>query len=82
MELTRAQGRTPEIEAAVDNMFEYHAWTEHQVAIGKKVREILAEAAKVIIEHVPPSADRSAAIRKLREARMDANSAITHGGKY
>jgi hypothetical protein len=26
--------------------------------------------------------DRKTAIRKLREARMDANSAITHAGKY
>jgi hypothetical protein len=25
---------------------------------------------------------RTTAIRKIREARMDANSAITHGGKY
>lgn len=82
MELTRVQGRNAEIEAAVDNMFDYHSWTQTQIVAGAMVREALAEAAKVIIEHVPPSADRSAAIRKLREARMDCNSAITHGGKY
>lgn len=82
MELTRAQGRTPEIEAAVDNMFDFHAWNELQVAEGKQVREALAAAVKVIIDVVPPSADRSAAIRKVREARMDCNSAITHRGKY
>jgi hypothetical protein len=35
----------------------------------------------VIIETVPPSPDRSVAIRKLREARMDCNSAITFDGK-
>lgn len=82
MELTRAQGRTPEIEAAVDNIFDYHAWNEIQVEDGKQVRKALAEAVKVIIDVVPPSADRSAAIRKIREARMDCNSAITHRGKY
>ncbi len=82
MEFSRVQGRTPEIEASIDNCFDYHAWDETKIEAGKKVRQALAEACKVIVEHVPPSADRSAAIRKIREARMDANSAITHGGKY
>ncbi len=82
MEFTRAFGRTPEIEAAIDNAFEYHRWNEEQTAHGVEVRKALVEAVKVIVEHVPPSADRSAAIRKIREARMDANSAITHGGKF
>lgn len=71
-----------EIIATVDDMFEYHKWTDEQVLDSKEVREVLAHAVKVIIKNVPPSADRSAAIRKIREARMDCNSAITHGGKY
>jgi hypothetical protein len=82
MEFSRVQGRTPEIEAAIDNCFDYHTWDEAKIEAGRKVRKALAEAVKVIVEHIPPSADRSAAIRKIREARMDANSAITHGGKY
>jgi hypothetical protein len=73
---------TPEVEAAIDDAFEYHKWTDSQVESGKKIREALANAVKAIIKGAPPSADRSAAIRKCREARMDANSAITHGGKY
>lgn len=82
MELVQMQGRNPEIESIVDDMFEYHVWDTRKIESGKKVRQALAEAVKVIVEHVPASEDRSTAIRKIREARMDANSAITHGGKY
>ena len=77
-----ARNVTPDIEAQVNDMFLYHTWDESKVARGALVREALAEAVKVIVANVPPSADRSAAIRKLREARMDCNSAITHDGKY
>jgi hypothetical protein len=82
MDFTRAIGLTPEAAAAVDDAFTYHAWTPDMVARGTQVREALANAVKVIIENVPAGPDRNVAIRKLREARMDANSAITHGGKY
>lgn len=60
----------------------YHPWTQEQIEKGDKVRSVLGEAVKVIIENCPPSPDRSIAIRKLREARMDANSSITHNGKF
>ena len=82
MDFTRATSLTPEVEASVDDAFEYHKWDQDQVEQGKRIRAILAEAVKVIVRDVPPSPDRSAAIRKLREARMDCNSAITHHGKY
>ena len=71
-----------EVQAEIENMFLYHPWDADKVAHGEAVRKVLIYAMGVIIEHVPPSPDRSAAIRKLREARMDCNSAITHGGKY
>ena len=66
----------------VDDMFEYHRWNDDQIAQGAKVRAALAEAVKVILDCVPPGPDRTVAIRKIREARMDANSAITHHGLY
>lgn len=81
-DFTRATELTPEVSAAVDDAFEYHKWTDEQVEAGKLIRKTLADAVKAIIAGAPPSPDRSAAIRKCREARMDANSAITHGGKY
>lgn len=78
----RATHVTQDVSEQIDDMFEYHPWNEGQRANGAAVRNALARAVKVIIDHVPPGPDRAAAIRKIREARMDANSAITHGGKY
>lgn len=82
MDFTRANELTAEVAATIDDAFEYHKWTPEQVAQGVEVRKALADAVKVIVANVPPCPDRNAAIRKLREARMDANSAITHNGKY
>ncbi len=82
VDFTRAKDLTPEVENAINDAFEYHPWTPGMVEAGKQVRAVLANAVKVIVAVVPPGPDRSAAIRKIREARMDANSAITHGGKY
>lgn len=82
MDFTRATLVTPEVEEAVNDAFAYHPWTPAMVERGERVREALADAVKAIIVNVPPGPDRSVAIRKIREARMDCNSAITHGGKY
>jgi hypothetical protein len=81
-DFTRATQCTPDVAALIDDAFNYHPWDALAVEHGKRVREALATAVKVIIDEVPPGPDRSAAIRKIREARMDANSAITHGGRY
>lgn len=82
MDITRAKELTKDVDNAVDDMFFYHRWDDDQVARGALVRESLSEAVREIIINVPPRPDRTAAIRKIREARMDCNSAITHGGKY
>lgn len=82
VDFTRATNVTPEVEKQIEDAFEYHPWTDEQIYRGKLVRSVLTDAVKMIINCVPPGPDRSAAIRKIREARMDANSAITHGGKY
>jgi len=82
VDFTRASSLTNEVSDAIDDAFEYHPWNDYQVAKGRLVREALAGAVKEIVRLVPPGPDRSAAIRKIREARMDANSAITHGGRY
>lgn len=81
-DFTRATELTPEVSDAIDDAFEYHSWNGDQVIAGAKIRTALADAVKAIVACAPPSPDRSAAIRKCREARMDANSAITHGGRY
>lgn len=66
----------------IDDIFEYHKWDDIMIEKGRRVREILGEAFAQIIENVPPCPDRTVALRKIREARMDCNSAITHNGKY
>jgi uncharacterized protein (DUF3084 family) len=81
-DFTRATEVNAEVADSIDDAFEYHKWTDEQVLAGAKIRTALADAVKAIVAGAPPSADRSAAIRKIREARMDANSAITHAGKY
>jgi hypothetical protein len=82
MDFTRATLVTDEVSAAVDDAFEYHKWTVEQVQAGKLIRQALATAVKAIIAGAPPGPDRTVAIRKVREARMDANSAISHNGRY
>lgn len=81
-DVNRATEVTPEVYETVTDMFEYHPWSVEQVEKGRLVREALAAAVRVIVANVPPSPDRTVAVRKIREARMDCNSAITHGGKY
>lgn len=82
MEFTKATVVTPEVEKAIDDAFDYQPWDEAKTAKGRAVRAALAHAVKIIVSSCPPCADRSTAIRKIREARMDCNSAITHEGKY
>lgn len=44
------------------------------------IREAAKYFAKVIVSNVPAGSDRTAAIRKLREAVMTANAGISLGG--
>lgn len=69
-------------DAQLNDVMSYHPWTPEKIEKGTKIREVLGNALRIIIETVPPCADRSAAIRKLRDCRMDCNSAITHDGAF
>ncbi len=82
MDINQATDLNREVEAAIEDAFEYHAWSANQEIRGRAIRKMLELAVKSVVMNVPPCPDRSAAIRKIREARMDCNSAITHGGKY
>ena len=82
MDFTRATELNVEVCEAITDAFEYHKWDEAKIAAGQRVRQALSAAVMVIVQDVPPGPDRTVAIRKVREARMDCNSAITHGGKY
>lgn len=82
VDFTRATEVNAEVREAIADAFTYHDWTVAMIEAGDHVRKALAEAVAVIVANAPPCPDRSSAIRRLREARMDANSAITHAGKY
>ncbi len=61
-------------------IFSYHSPSEDQVDRYGEIREKAKELARVILALCPPCADRSAAIRKVREAVMTANASIAlHG---
>lgn len=84
MNLEEAPG--PEIEekvmvkvpsgATLEHLFTYHPPTIENVEQYKKVRESALAFAKVVDKECPPGPDKSAAIRKIREAVMTANAAI------
>lgn len=64
----------------LDNLFTYHPpGSESQVERYNRLREAGKQLAQVIIECVPVNPDRSAAIRKVREAVMTANAGIACG---
>ena len=65
----------------IENWFNYHAPTSDQQVAYSKLRSSALDFAKAINDLVPDCADKTAAIRKLRESVMTANAAIACGGK-
>jgi hypothetical protein len=60
----------------LNQYFEYHAPNFGQIDRMNEIRNAAKELAHIITQNCPSSADRSAAIRKLRECVMTANVAI------
>ena len=60
----------------LEDMFAYHETDASQRQRLESIREAGLQFAKVVFDCAPPSADRTAAIRKVREAMWTANSAI------
>ena len=67
--------------AWLDDVFEYHAPTAVQVVIYANLRGDAKAFASTVIEHCPPSADRSATLRLIREAVMTANASVALAGR-
>ena len=77
MTLTEEVGRaewTPRTE--LEEQFSYHAPTPEQIVSYQVIREAGKALALVILEQCPSCADRTAAIRKVREAVLTANASI------
>ena len=64
----------------VEQLFSYHPANPSTRPKYENIREAAKYFAKVLIANTPPGSDRSAAIRKLREAVMTANAGIALGG--
>ena len=63
-------------------IFRYHPPTPNQEHAYHLVRDAARAFAFIIVTNVPNCPDRTAAIRKVREAVMTANAAIALGGRY
>lgn len=66
----------------VRHVFTYQPWNEDQSKRGNEVREALISAVETILRNVPECPTRTRAINNLIDARMLANAAITHDGRY
>lgn len=83
VDLNRATGTpTVAVIGAIRELFEYQTWDEKQTEAGNIVRNSLSSAYQMIIAVVPPSPTRTRALNKLVDARMLANAAITHKGRF
>jgi Xaa-Pro aminopeptidase len=63
-------------EDKIQNWFTYHAPTPEQVEAMTRINEAAKELARAIDAGVPNGADKFAAFRMVREARMTANAGI------
>jgi len=61
-------------------LFRYHPPTPETLPKFAAINQAAKNFAEVILQNCPPSADRSDAIRKIREARMTADAAIALNG--
>lgn len=69
------------MHAQVEHWFTYHTPSPEQVACMAEIHTQAKALAKAIVSLCPPSADRTTAIRHLRDAVMTANASIVLGGK-
>ena len=66
--------------AILEEVFTYHAPSEEQIKSMAKIRQFALDLADTILDECPACADRTTAIRKVREAVMTANAAIVLKG--
>jgi hypothetical protein len=65
----------------LDNWFSYHPPLAGQAETYAKIRAGGKAFAELLVASCPPSADRTAAIRHIREAVYNANASIACGGR-
>lgn len=60
----------------IDNWFSYHAPNAEQLVAYNDIRQAAKIYAETCNKHIPDSADKTAAMRKIRESVMAANLAV------
>lgn len=73
------QSSGAELDAAIEDVFSYHAPDAAGLEGIANIRRAASLFAESIVMNAPPSADRSSAIRHVRNAMMEANAAIVLG---
>jgi hypothetical protein len=66
----------------LDEMFKYHPADGDDLTRYAAINSAAKNFAREVLANTPPSADQSAAIRKIREARMTANAALALKGRF
>jgi hypothetical protein len=66
----------------LDDLFTYHPPDDSQRVAYERIRQGAHEFSFILLQNTPPSADQTAAIRKLRECVMTANAAVALKGKF
>jgi hypothetical protein len=61
-------------------LFKYHAPNESTLPKYAAINQAAKNFAEIVLQNCPPSADRSAAIRLIRDARMTANASVALNG--
>ncbi len=61
-------------------LFKYHPPTAETLPKFAAINQAAKNFAEVVLQNCPGSADRSAAIRLIRDARMTANAAVALNG--
>jgi hypothetical protein len=75
------RGFNPQEQAALTDLFSYHAPSPDQILRMDAIRAAGERMAAEILMQCPRSADRSAAIRQVREACFTANASIALEGR-
>jgi hypothetical protein len=65
----------------LNNWFSYHPPLDGQAQTYERIRAAAKVFAELLIKECPASADRSAAMRHIREAVYNANASIACGGR-
>lgn len=73
-------GRAMTEAEIVAEFFKYHAPNELTIPKFAAINQAAKNFAEVVLSNCPRSADRTAAIRLIRDARMTANAAIALDG--